>query len=411
LLFSAFVITSCSSLVQFFLIKNEIDNRIDFVLLNKKNNIENYLKKYNEIGHFITHDATVSIKENLSICIDTTYYDFVLNSNDRLSKNKILISCLSVKNKNYKIEIRSKVEGTRTFLLDLLIYFISTLIVVGASFIILKYYLLKSIWAPFFDTVKQLKTAKLQKKLEVFDTDISIKEFKDLNVELNEVANNIYQEYQREKIFSEGLNHELMTPLAIIRGKLELMLQSTNLMESDVKLISDIFVTVDRMTKLNKALVLITKLDNDEYIDVDEKNLSKLLDETLNLFEDQFRAKHMTIRKNIIDNVTINMNEMLSYVLLSNLIRNAIIHNKESNGFINISIKNNIISISNSCLDDNVLSDNIFDKFIKKSNSEESLGLGLYIVKKICQIHNIEYSIKKVGYTFTFLLNFDNQSS
>jgi signal transduction histidine kinase len=78
------------------------------------------------------------------------------------------------------------------------------------------------------------------------------------------------------------------------------------------------------------------------YRDVD------LIDEILNLFEDQIRVKKISVRKDIMNEVKVKLNEMLVYVLISNILRNAIIHNKEVESFINIAIDNNRVSISNS---------------------------------------------------------------
>ena len=195
-----------------------------------------------------------------------------------------------------------------------------------------------------------------------------------------------------------------MTPLAVIRGKLELIIQSENLDEQDLKLVSDIFITIDRLTKLNKSLVLLSKIDNHQFIEKVDVNLRELIDDIINLFEDQIRAKNLKVRKQYESKKDFRMNEMLAYILLSNIIKNAIFHNLDHNGFINIILSDKKCEIINSGKDSHLNQKNIFNRFVKESSSEDSIGLGLSIVSKICELNDIEIQYEQRESTHTIRL-------
>ena len=107
-----------------------------------------------------------------------------------------------------------------------------------------------------------------------------------------------------------------MTPIAIIRGKLELLIQSEKITKSDFKLISQIMTKLDRLTRVNQSLVLLSKIDYNHYQDKVDISFNDILDETLNLFEDQIRIDELVIRKDIKDDLRFNMNENLAYILI-----------------------------------------------------------------------------------------------
>jgi signal transduction histidine kinase len=83
----------------------------------------------------------------------------------------------------------------------------------------------------------------------------------DIQVELSQMVGKIQADSKEQKRYIENVSHELMTPIAIIRGKLELLLQSPNIEKNDFKLINDILLKLDRLTKVNQSLVLFSKID------------------------------------------------------------------------------------------------------------------------------------------------------
>ena len=96
---------------------------------------------------------------------------------------------------------------------------------------------------------------------------------------------------------------------------------------------------------------------------------------------------------------------MLIFVLLSNLIKNSIFHNLELNGTISIELSNSYLLISNSSLL-NKTKENLFERFITGQKSENSIGLGLSIVKRICDLYNIKIEYAQSNNEYHFKLEF-----
>ena len=287
-------------------------------------------------------------------------------------------------------------------------YIVSTSLVLVAAIVYLLWRIFENKSKRLLlDTINQLKESDLQNKNTLFDESASVKEVRLLNHELNLLSDKVFEEYQGQKMFTENINHELMTPLAIIRGKLELIIQSENLKENDLKLVSDIFIVIDRLTKLNKSLILLSKIDNNQFEEKSTISITSMIDEILDSYEDQIRVKEMKIRKQNNTSLIIYGNEMLFYILFSNLIKNAIFHNLNLEGYISIIINQNQIHITNSISGQILLQDNIFERFIKHSDSEDSVGLGLSIVKKICELYQINVHVKQSNQSYTFSLNFN----
>lgn len=213
----------------------------------------------------------------------------------------------------------------------------------------------------------------------------------DIQVELSQMVGQIKADSKEQKKYIENVSHELMTPIAIIGGKLELLLQSPNIEKNDFKLINDILLKLDRLTKVNQSLVLLSKIDYNHYTKLSEVNIADIIDETLNLFEDQIRIDELSIRKKIEANFIVSINESLAYILIKNIIKNAIIHNLP-NGHISIIQTDNSLTVSNSGKNIDTPTDKLFERFEVHEESSDSIGLGLSIIQKICKTNGIDLS-------------------
>lgn len=407
LLFSAIVIVGISSVLQFFWIKTKIEKRVDKTLIKEKGLIKEQLKDIQpeEGFSYNTNRASVKIIANSKSIAPDSIFNGAFLVDDELINYRVLQTVVSINDQNFKIEIRKEIEETNTFIDSLYFTYLLTLILVILLFVLFKYFLLKNTWLPFFKTLKTLKYSDLQNELVTFSSDVKIQEFSDLNNELTLLAAKIYDEYQSQKKFIENLNHELMTPLAVIRAKLELIIQSENLKKNDLKLVSDIFITLDRLTKLNKSLILISKIENHQFEEVEEVSVLACINEVLNSFEDQIRVNEIKLRKEVHSDKVIVANEMLIFVLLSNLIKNSIFHNLDSGGNIEIELEEDSLLISNSGKISKS-EKNIFDRFVTSNKSENSIGLGLSIVERICALYNIEIFYSTLEGKHSFKLTF-----
>jgi signal transduction histidine kinase len=196
----------------------------------------------------------------------------------------------------------------------------------------------------------------------------------------------------------------MQTPLAIIKSKVELLIQSENYSEDQIRLIQDISDTVNRLSRINQALLLITKIENKQFPVKEDLDLSLIIKKHIRNFEELFIEKNIEVKINLLSSLRFGMNPLLADMLVTNLISNAIKHNVQHGIFV-ISQTENSIIFENTGLPLNFNHDLLFDRFRKDRQHPDSLGLGLSIVKKIVDSSNmqIEYRYENNMHIFQLI--------
>jgi signal transduction histidine kinase len=220
--------------------------------------------------------------------------------------------------------------------------------------------------------------------------------FNELNEYLAELIDRIRRNYQANKQFTQNASHELQTPLAIIKGHIEILLQSPRIGEKEIESLAIVLQNTNRLSKLNSALILLSKIGHQRFSDTEKIDFKKVIEEVLKNFKDLISIQEVRIEKNYKGRFEVEMSETLAEILLANLIQNAIRHNIED-GFIKIEIMNKTFSISNSGNPPKAAIQSLFKRFKRDSEVEESLGLGLSIVKRICEQSNLEVKYEFEG--------------
>ncbi|MCU4166032.1 sensor histidine kinase, partial [Carboxylicivirga caseinilyticus] len=241
----------------------------------------------------------------------------------------------------------------------------------------------------FYDTIKKLRTFDVNKDntLELMTSDID--EFEQLNVVFNAMGKKIKDDFERLKQYTENTSHELQTPLAIIVSKVDELLQSPNLTEKEFKTLAALMETVSRLSKTNQALIYLAKLDNRMFSDEEEINFVEMVREQIELFEPMIEDKQIKVDFISSGTCRYRMNRTLAQTLIQNLVKNAIRHNKE-NGYIKVDCSEHSLFIANSGDPLNIKTEELFERFKKAGNHPKSLGIGLSIVKRICEISGID---------------------
>ena len=267
----------------------------------------------------------------------------------------------------------------------------------------MNFWVSKKIWKPFYTTITNLKTFRASNnEIPIFEN-TSIKEFTALNKSLNNMMDKMIVDYNTQKKFTENASHEIQTPLAVIKSKVDLLIQSENLNENDVELIVAIDDACSKLTRLNKSLLLLTKIENRQFKTTEKVSVGKVLDSSLLLFEDYIKEKEITVIKNIETDFGINMNPDLCLVLINNLIQNAIRHNVDE-GSIHITIKFDKIVIENTGKVEPLNLALLFKRFQKKSTSHLSIGLGLAIANEIAEVSGLILKYKFINNKHRFIL-------
>ena len=185
--------------------------------------------------------------------------------------------------------------------------------------------------------LKQLKTFRLEKPSIVMRP-TKIEEFRLLNEAVQKMLQSNIDVYSSQKQFIENASHEMQTPLAISINKLE-ALSEHQLNEEGSILLGSALDNLERLTRLNRSLLLLSKIENKQFVSTENININELVKNILKDFSDQLDFSQITVTVNEEGECNIIMNSDLASVLISNLIKNSIVHNHTA-GTIEIIIQN-----------------------------------------------------------------------
>ncbi|MBP6335715.1 MAG: HAMP domain-containing histidine kinase, partial [Bacteroidia bacterium] len=283
---------------------------------------------------------------------------------------------------SYRITLWRRLTETEDLFGGVALTLLLVAIDIIACFYFLNRWFSKRIWRPFYRALSGLKHFDLHKGERISFQRSEIEEFNTLNVELSKLTDKVARDYQNLREFTENMSHETQTPLAIIRSKLELLVQSDNLSSEQLAHIRSSLDSVNRLSKMNKSLILLTRIENEQYNTAQNLNLTQLIRSQLDKFDLFISSRDLVVKTEMEDEVIKEMNPNLADILLSNLLSNAIKYNVPGGELI-IQLNPKKLVISNSGGPLTIADDQIFERF-KKGDQPDSIGLGLAIVKKVC---------------------------
>src|SRR5450631_2123145 len=205
--------------------------------------------------------------------------------------------------------------------------------------------LLRRLWQPFYNTLEAIGQFHLSSHKPLPVNDTRIDEFINLDKAVAKMTGKILNDYEMLKNFADNASHEMQTPLAIINSKLDLMIQDQGLEERHLRQLQAMYDAVGRLSKLNQSLLLLTKIENNQFAHTDEMALAPLIEDKLVQLEDLIRARHLEVRTDL-DRTSARMNAYLADIFLNNLLINAIRHNQDG-GSITIRLQGDKLWIGN----------------------------------------------------------------
>lgn len=212
------------------------------------------------------------------------------------------------------------------------------------------------------------------------DTDIH--EFRQLEKVTTEATDRSDKAFEKQKQFIGNASHELQTPLAVLGGRIDWMLDNDSLGEESVGELVQMKRELGHIVRLNKTLLLLTKIDNDQFPDQTDVNLSSIVLSQKELYEEIFSSKRISCSVQVPDEpVIIRMNETLASILVTNIIKNAFVHSTEG-GTVALTLTENELVVANSG-DSPLDQSRIFDRFYQGTKKDGSTGLGLALAKTI----------------------------
>jgi len=391
------IIFMLSGFMLFFVLTTVMNNRLDKKLLYNKEVVAKRIK-YDVPLTIFEEPEELNNAENLRYPKDTIIFKDTLifhaivgiEGVEEYEKYRQLTSYETLQGKRYKIITRNSLVRNQDFISIITLSTIIIILLLLTGLLILNTQIAKNIWKPFYKNLDQLKSFSIQDQNPIDLEPSNVDEFIELNSSIKSLTQKLQSDFNNLKEFSENASHEMQTPLAIMQSKIELLLQSTDVTKEQSEQLQSIYQAGQRLSKLNKTLLLLAKVENQQFSTKEEISLKQLIERQLENYEDFILNKKIKVVTELSD-ITVTTNTVLADTLISNLLSNAIKHNT-LNGTIDITYVRDILIFSNTGLPLNQDPENLFSRFKKASTLKDSLGLGLAIVKKICEVNNWQIS-------------------
>lgn len=394
LLVSAFVFL-VGGLSYYKIMQVEIYDEVDDQLFTDKENILEYIRHNNELPSVTSGiSEAILVKEagNSSPALEALSDTLIFSAYDEEYVPFRRLTFVAYQDeKPYQYTILKS-------LMDFDDLFESTMLAMAWIFLLLliglvavNYMVNKYTWRNFYDTLSRVKRYSLSQQQPLTLGRSETKEFQELNEVLRAMTNKIHSDYLNLKEFTENASHEIQTPLAIVNSKLELFMQSDNLTPQQANMLAEMHTSVNRLARLNKSLILLTRIENREFQEHESLPLHALVSEQLEQLQEMVDMHELTLETTSLEPTFLSMNRGLAEVLLSNILLNAIRHNCKG-GSIQVSLTAEKLCVKNTGKELQGPPEELFRRFMSSHDSSGSLGIGLALVSRICTLYRLHPS-------------------
>ncbi|MCD7973091.1 MAG: HAMP domain-containing histidine kinase [Candidatus Azobacteroides sp.] len=303
--------------------------------------------------------------------------------------------------KYYELEISMSTLERDDMLEAIFIYIVVLYILLMVCITLVNLVILKKSFFPVRKLLIWINSLVPGKPLPPLNNKTNITEFSQLNDAAWTMSQRNLRIYEQQKEFIENASHELQTPLAVALNKVELFSQHPELNEKKLEELEQIYSTLQRAIKLNKSLLLLSRVENRQYPEEKEINLNKIIKNTVEDLKEVYGNKNIQVDIQEENKCVVLMNDILAHVLITNLLKNAFLYTPV-HGVIEIILRKNCFLVKNSG-EKSLDKERMFHRFYHSSdhNSKDSTGLGLSILKSICNLYQIglSYSFRE-GHIF-----------
>ncbi|MBF9141441.1 sensor histidine kinase [Hymenobacter properus] len=270
--------------------------------------------------------------------------------------------------------------------------------------------------APFYTIIRQrLRNSHYPPAFDFDPVETSTDDFRYLDESLREMMATIQASFSKERKFIADASHELLTPLAALQYRFDNMLADESLSEENQLRVVESQRTVHRLRTIIKSLLMISKIENDQFTRTDSVRLQELTAEVSEEVQDRLAVRNLTLTCLVEpDFVVERCNRGLLFTLLFNLVSNAIKYNRENGqvyllgrpdptgrGYV-LEVRDTGQGIAKEQLP------HLFHRFDKGAAADaDSYGLGLSIARTIADLHDIAIEVNSIeGLGTSFLLTF-----
>ncbi len=391
------IVLGIGGYLSYFIIKDEVDKELKFRFLDRVDRVTYLLEQGESFGGQISDqddgDLIVSQLPNQvepSVEVrDTMVWNEHLHQRE---PNLKMVAYRTVNGNSYRISTYDTLvesDDITEAITKILLWILGMQVIgaIGVGFIVSN-----RLFKPFRDTLERIKEFNLQDKEPIRAEKTKVKEFDDLNRFVEEMTSKAVSDYINLKEFAENASHELQTPLSIAKGKLELLTE-TDLTAEQYKYVEASQRSIKKLSRLSESLALLTKIENHEFTSTEEVNLTKIIKDSTQSFDEFIKLHGLHVETDLEEDVIVQIHPVLADILWTNLFQNAIKHNIE-NGKIKITLDHGHLKITNTGKPLDKDPEELFERFKKADHSTNSIGLGLSIIKRIADQNDYTISYR-----------------
>ena len=253
---------------------------------------------------------------------------------------------------------------------------------------------------PLYRLLRWLDGYSLGNGVEDLPMCTHIEEFRILTESARSTIARAEENFERQKQFIGNASHELQTPLAVLGTRIEWMIDNTPLTEEQFAELTKMRQSLHRLSRLNRTLLLISKIENSQFNEVHDVDIVELIDNEFEIYNEIYAGKEISCSTQLPAQFIAAMDESLATTLVTNLLKNAFLYTTQG-GTIRISIDKEILTVENSGTEP-LDATRLFDRFYT-GGANGSTGLGLALVKSIAEFYkfNLDYTYKGGMHCFT----------
>ena len=299
-------------------------------------------------------------------------------------------------NRHYELSVFTPTIEKRDLqeaIFHLLIALFATLLI---AILVINIWVFRRSMKPFYQLLNWLDKYRLGQENEPLDISTYTTEFRKLNETVKRYASHSEEIYRQQKLFIGNASHEIQTPLAVCQNRIEMLMEDESLSEEQLSELAKTYQTLEYVSKLNKSLLLLSKIDNSQFVDSANVCINELVHRYMDDYQEVYDYKEIQITLNEKENFHLQINETLASMLITNLLKNAYVHNNE-HGTIQIEIGKDYITFSNSGDLQPLDEKRVFERFYQGKKKEGTTGLGLAIVAAICRQCSLAVSYRFVN--------------
>ena len=221
------------------------------------------------------------------------------------------------------------------------------------------------------------------------DTDII--EFRRLIAAVENAVSRFETQFEERKIFIGNASHELQTPLAVCSNRIEMLLDRADMNEDMAEELVRIHRSLNGLIRLNKTMLLLSKIENGQFPQTNDVNISSLALEGIRMYQEIYEHKNLRVDVGQEQEFILKIDEQMASVLVNNLIKNAFAYSPEG-GSLTVSSDEHGFTVRNDGLYP-LDKDMVFRRFYQPSGRKEgTTGLGLALVYSVCLNNGLDIS-------------------